>query len=199
LLPELDLALVGERPGGFDRFGEDLDEVELGLVEHEPALVHLCHEEEILDEAKQAIRIAIDDLQVLVSLGRAHPVSDILEQDRKEATDRGERCPQLVRDLRYELVLDLRSLRSSGELGRTFHLALDGIVVAVHEAGHTYQDQREQRCRCDSQNCDVEIRCEHRTGEQERRDSQRCCAKQPDAPPGESLFSHCGPVKCATA
>ena len=84
--------------GGLLDQDAQIDRLELQV--QRPAL-EACGEEEIGDEAEQACRVPLDDLEVPQPPG----VVVLLEQQLDVAADRGERRSQLVRDARQQLVL----------------------------------------------------------------------------------------------
>jgi hypothetical protein len=84
--------------------GDDLAQVDrLGAHDHAPAL-EAGEREQVVDEGEQPARVRVDDaeeLLLLLALDRA------LGQDGQVAQDGGERRPQLVRDARDEVALQL--------------------------------------------------------------------------------------------
>ena len=103
---ELDAPRRSRRRARLGALPDDRRGVELRMREREAAGVRLRREQEILDEAQQAVRIPVDHLEpfpLLVRLaGRLGVVGDELEI----AANRRQRRAQLVRDECDELVLD---------------------------------------------------------------------------------------------
>ena len=82
---------------------DDTPEVDELRAEHEPAGGDARRVEEVLDDALQGARAALDDLEGAVGLGG---IGFSLPEETEPHQDRSERRPQLVGEQRQELVLE---------------------------------------------------------------------------------------------
>jgi len=104
---ERDAPAVGARVHLVERFARD--RLEVGVVdgEHETAGLEAGSEEQVVDEAQEAIGATRDHLDVPAALVVERCASILVQRELDVSDDRGQRRAQVVRDEGDELVLQL--------------------------------------------------------------------------------------------
>jgi len=94
--------LAVEGSGGVAGSGDQVVEDDISELERQSAGLDPRHQQDVLDEAEQPRRVSLDHVDVVVLF-----ISQLFALEHfGVATDRGQRCPQLVGDEGEELVLD---------------------------------------------------------------------------------------------
>ncbi len=116
----------------LDLLRQELAQLERLEREREAPGVHLLHVEEIVDQAREAARLAVHGREIALA---RHLVEVALQEQLDEAEDAGERRAQLVRDGRDELGLDPCSGAFGGDLADHDHAADEIAGGVAHRPG----------------------------------------------------------------
>jgi hypothetical protein len=149
---QLDLLRGRGRPGRGDALFRELSEIDVAHVERQRSVPRLSDEQEVADETHESLRVPLHDLEerpLLRCAGVRVVVSDQLEI----AEDRRERCAQLMRDRRDELVAQPdQLLRARGVVAvdaprPPLHVELPDESSDEGRGADQRDDQREPRVR----------------------------------------------------